>query len=172
MDIVKCLHATSTLGDELAVMDALATGQIIADVEAVDAVVFAVLDRRVGEPASPLKCPSGSGDMRHYHLEVHPIESSGHGRGGKTGLGYSTPRTIAGVTDDGLADVGEADDRTALVDDVVRGGEEGRRPCHHDGRIVDGLLSRIVDVGIAGGFLNGTSIELGPTWFHVGNDEK
>jgi hypothetical protein len=42
IDIVKCLHATSTLGDELAVMLALATGQIIADVEAVDAVVFAV----------------------------------------------------------------------------------------------------------------------------------
>jgi hypothetical protein len=55
MDIIKCFHATSTLGDELAVMKALATGPVLAEVEAEDVVVDAVLDRRAGGPAAPTK---------------------------------------------------------------------------------------------------------------------
>jgi hypothetical protein len=55
-----------------------------------------------------------------------------------------------GGTDDGLADVFFSGCRTAAVDDVVRGGEEGLRLCHHLGRTVDDPPLRIVDEGIAG----------------------
>jgi hypothetical protein len=52
--VVVGLHATRLHLNELAVMNSQATGFVLAGVEAVDVVVDAVLDRRVGGPAAPI----------------------------------------------------------------------------------------------------------------------